>query len=91
LPGGSRLRLDLFAPGVAIASASHRSDTGTVTFDGTSMAAPHVAGAAALHLAGHPGATPAQVSEALVNRAVSGRVTGLGSGSPNSLLQVGNP
>ncbi|MBA2809076.1 S8 family peptidase [Streptomyces sp. KM273126] len=83
--------LDLFAPGVAITSASHRSDTGKVTFDGTSMAAPHVTGAAALYLADHRGATPAQVSQALVNRSVSGKVTGRGLGSPDKILQVDNP
>lgn len=83
--------LDLFAPGVAITSASHRGDTGRVTFDGTSMAAPHVTGAAALYLADHRGATPAQVSSALVNRAVSGKVTDRGIGSPDALLQVNNP
>ncbi|MEW2400101.1 S8 family peptidase [Streptomyces sp. NPDC046862] len=83
--------VDLFAPGVAITSASHRSDTGRVTFDGTSMAAPHVTGAAALYLADHRAATPAQVSGALVNRAVSGKVTNRGIGSPNELLQVNNP
>lgn len=83
--------VDLFAPGVAITSASHRSDTGRVTFDGTSMAAPHVTGAAALYLADHRSAGPVQVSGALVNRAVSGKVTGRGIGSPNELLQVNNP
>ncbi|MEV6594366.1 S8 family peptidase [Streptomyces acidicola] len=83
--------LDLFAPGVAITSASHRSDTGKVTFDGTSMAAPHVTGAAALYLADHREATPAQVSQALVNRSVSGKVTGRGLGSPDKILQVDNP
>ncbi|MPY55337.1 S8 family peptidase [Streptomyces acidicola] len=83
--------LDLFAPGVAITSASHRSDTGKATFDGTSMAAPHVTGAAALYLADHRGATPAQVSQALVNRSVSGKVTGRGLGSPDKILQVDNP
>lgn len=84
-------RLDLFAPGVGITSASHHSDTGKVTFDGTSMAAPHVAGAAALYLADHRTATPAQVSRALVNRSVSGRVTDRGPGSPNKILQVEKP
>ncbi len=84
-------RLDLFAPGTAITSASHRSDTGKVTFDGTSMAASHVAGAAALYLADHRGATPAQVSNALTGRAVSGKVTGRGPGSPDKLLQVNAP
>ncbi|MFI1730053.1 S8 family peptidase [Streptomyces acidicola] len=83
--------LDLFAPGVAITSASHRSDTGNVTFDGTSMAAPHVTGAAALHLSDHRGATPTQVSQALVDRSVSGKVTGRGLGSPDKILQVDNP
>ncbi|WP_405882576.1 S8 family peptidase [Streptomyces sp. NBC_01136] len=83
--------LDLFAPGVAITSASYTSDTGKATFSGTSMASPHAAGAAALYLAGHPKATPAQVGKALVQRAVSGKVGGAGPGSPNKLLQVDNP
>ncbi|POX53595.1 S8 family peptidase [Streptomyces sp. Ru72] len=83
--------LDLFAPGVAITSDSNASDTGTATLSGTSMAAPHVAGAAALYLARHPKATPAQVSRALVRRAVSGKIKGAGIGSPNKLLQVDNP
>ncbi|WP_338700697.1 S8 family peptidase [Streptomyces sp. Q6] len=84
-------RLDLFAPGVDITSASYASDTGKATFSGTSMASPHAAGAAALYLADHAGATPADVGKALVGRAVPGRVTGAGLGSPNKLLQVNNP
>ncbi|MFJ8362956.1 S8 family peptidase [Streptomyces sp. NPDC093984] len=83
--------LDLFAPGAAITSDSNTSDTGTATLSGTSMATPHVAGAAALYLARHPKATPAQVSQALVRRAVSGKIKGAGIGSPNKLLQVDNP
>ncbi|MEV8596880.1 S8 family peptidase [Streptomyces sp. NPDC052012] len=80
--------LDLFAPGVAITSASAASNTGRVTYSGTSMAAPHAAGAAALYLADHRRATPAQVANALVKGAVSGKVAGRGLGSPNRLLQV---
>ncbi|MFI9614058.1 S8 family peptidase [Streptomyces sp. NPDC052023] len=80
--------LDLFAPGVSITSASHRSDAGRAVLSGTSMASPHVAGAAALYLAGRPKATPAQVSRALVAAAATGKVSGRGPGSPNKLLQV---
>ncbi|NUP15516.1 MAG: S8 family peptidase [Streptomyces sp.] len=80
--------LDLFAPGVGITSASYGSDTGKATFSGTSMASPHAAGVAALYLADHPKAAPAQVSKALVARAASGKVSGRGLGSPNKLLQV---
>ncbi|WP_055698951.1 S8 family peptidase [Streptomyces silaceus] len=84
-------RLDLFAPGTRITSASNASDSAKATFSGTSMASPHAAGAAALYLADHPAATPAQVGKALVGRATSGKVTGAGLGSPNKLLQVNNP
>lgn len=83
--------LDLFAPGVGITSAWNTSDSATDTISGTSMASPHVAGAAALYLADHPSATPAQVSKALTDRAATGKVTGAGLGSPNKLLQVNNP
>ncbi|MET9395388.1 S8 family peptidase [Streptomyces sp. NPDC006624] len=80
--------LDLFAPGVAITSASAASDTARATFSGTSMASPHAAGAAALYLADHRRATPAQVSRALTAAATTGRVSGRGLGSPDKLLRV---
>ncbi|MFE7765377.1 S8 family peptidase [Streptomyces sp. NPDC057438] len=81
--------LDLFAPGVSVTSASHRDDTRAATHSGTSMAAPHAAGAAALYLADRPRASPADVRGALVERAVSGKVKERRAGSPNRLLQVG--
>ncbi|MBR8643581.1 S8 family peptidase [Streptomyces tuirus] len=81
--------LDLFAPGSSITSAWSSSDSATNTISGTSMASPHVAGAAALHLAANPAATPAQVSAALTAAATTGVVTSPGSGSPNRLLNVG--
>ncbi|MER5795752.1 S8 family peptidase [Streptomyces sp. NPDC001980] len=80
--------VDLFAPGVAITSDANASDTARATYSGTSMAAPHVAGAAALYLAGHRKATPAQVAKALIAGAASGKVSGAGRGSPNRLLRV---
>lgn len=78
--------LDLFAPGVDITSAWKDGDTATNTISGTSMATPHTAGAAALYLASHPSATPAQVRDALVNDATNGKVTDPRAGSPNRLL-----
>ncbi len=80
---------DLFAPGDAITSAWYTGDTATNTISGTSMATPHVAGAAALVLAATPSATPSQVWSSLSASATTGVVTGAGSGSPNRLLHVG--
>jgi subtilisin family serine protease len=81
--------VDVFAPGISIPSTWNTSDTATNTISGTSMATPHVAGAAALYLAGHPGDTPAQVQAAIVGNATTGVVTSPGSGSPNRLLYTG--
>lgn len=73
---------------MSITSASIASNTGRVTYSGTSMAAPHAAGVAALYLADHRKAPPAQVAKAMASGAVSGKVSGRGLGSPNRLLQV---
>ncbi|WP_406446615.1 S8 family peptidase [Streptomyces sp. NBC_01613] len=80
--------LDIFAPGSSITAGYNTSDTATATLSGTSMATPHVAGAAAVYLAGHTSSTPAQVATALVNGATSGVVTSAGTGSPNKLLKL---
>ncbi|MEU0358869.1 S8 family peptidase [Streptomyces cyaneofuscatus] len=82
--------VDIFAPGSSITSTWNTSDSATNTISGTSMASPHVAGAAALYLADNPGSTPAQVSAGLVAAATPNVVGNPGTGSPNRLLYVGS-
>ncbi|MFJ6672992.1 S8 family peptidase [Actinosynnema sp. NPDC091369] len=80
--------LDIFAPGSSITSAWNTSDTATNTISGTSMATPHVAGAAARYLQGNRSATPAQVASYLVGQSTPSKVTSPGTGSPNRLLYL---
>ena len=80
--------VDLYAPGSSVTSSWNTSDTATNTISGTSMATPHVTGGAALYLADHPSAAPADVANALEGDATNGVITSLGSGSPNLLLRV---
>ncbi|WP_063765619.1 S8 family peptidase [Herbidospora cretacea] len=80
--------LDVFAPGTDITSAWYTSPTAKNTISGTSMATPHVVGAAALILSGTPTATPAQIRDTLVKNGVTGVVGNPGSGSPNVLLNT---
>ncbi|MEQ1664259.1 MAG: S8 family peptidase [Bdellovibrionales bacterium] len=70
--------VDIAAPGVKVYSTtvgSTYADTvidllGTkVTWDGTSMATPHVAGAAALYISAHPNANWREVKAAILNSA----------------------
>jgi len=56
--------VDIMAPGVRIESTWPGGVTYSIS--GTSMASPHVAGAAALYRADNPGSTPAGVKDALV-------------------------
>ncbi|MDQ8163535.1 MAG: S8 family serine peptidase, partial [Gemmatimonadota bacterium] len=78
--------VDVFAPGSSITSAWFTSSTATNTISGTSMASPHVAGAAALYLEGAPTASPATVTSAILGSSTLNNVTNPGTGSPNRLL-----
>jgi subtilisin family serine protease len=78
--------VDLYAPGVGIKSASSSSTTATALMSGTSMASPHVAGAAAVMLSRSPGLVPADVAAKLLSAATSGAVSAATAGTPNRLL-----
>ncbi|WP_233581123.1 S8 family peptidase [Streptomyces triticirhizae] len=80
--------VDLYAPGVGIVSTWHTSDTATATLSGSTSAAAHVAGVAALHLADEPTAAPADVWTAIEAAAVPDRLRDVPPGTANLLLQV---
>jgi subtilisin family serine protease len=82
--------VDLFAPGVDITSSSIDSSTATETLSGTSMAAPHVAGAVALTLASTRSASVGAITTNVVNSASNSRVGDPGDRSPNRLLYIGS-
>ncbi|KJY89334.1 alkaline serine protease [Pseudoalteromonas piscicida] len=77
--------VDVFAPGSSITSAWIGSNSATKTISGTSMASPHVAGVAALHLSKSPNLNPAQVTAAISNNASQNKISDL-VGSPNKLV-----
>lgn len=78
--------LDLFAPGSSITSAWYTGTTAVQMISGTSMAAPHVAGVAALALAANPSSTPDMVTRFLLDNASLNKVGSAGTGSPNRLV-----
>jgi len=80
---------NIWAPGSDILSAGHRSDTGTATMSGTSMACPHVAGGAALLLEKNPGLTSTGVLDALGANAIKNKISGLKFDDTNHFLFVG--
>jgi aqualysin 1 len=81
--------VDLFAPGSFIYSAATTDDNAYRLMSGTSMAAPHVAGAAALYLQLNPSATPAQVANAITSTATTRAVGMIDRSTPDLLLYAG--
>ena len=80
--------LDLYAPGSAITSTVLGG--GTASYSGTSMAAPHVAGAAAVYWSFRPAASAGEVIAAVVNQSTPNvlALPSTASQSPNRLLNV---
>jgi minor extracellular serine protease Vpr len=74
--GGSLFKPDLSAPGERIVSAGMGTGTGSLQLDGTSMAAPHVAGAAALLRQKHPKLDQSAIKALLQNSTVPASVFG---------------
>lgn len=86
--------VDLFAPGVSITSAWIGSNTAANTISGTSMAAPHAAGVAALYLQVNPAAAPAAVRDAIYAATTKGIVADSKTASNHllySLVGEGSP
>jgi subtilisin family serine protease len=78
----------IFAPGQNVLSAWIGSNTATNTISGTSMACPHVTGILADAWIAQTGMTGQQLKAHIINRALEGRVTNPGAGSPNRLAQT---
>jgi PKD repeat protein len=82
--------VDILAPGSSITSAWYTGDGATNTISGTSMATPHVVGAAALYLAANSSASPTTVASALTQNASANKIKlhsrSTSGGTPNLLL-----
>ena len=80
--------VDIFAPGSGITGGWYGSASATNTISGTSMATPHVTGAAAVFLGLNPTASVAQVADALKSQSTKGAVQGLDATTVNNLLYI---
>jgi subtilisin family serine protease len=80
--------VDLLAPGTDITSAGSTSDTARAVMSGTSMACPHVSGAAALMMSAHP-MSGIEVKYSLLSHATQDQISNPGLATPNLLLYAG--
>jgi hypothetical protein len=82
--------VDIFAPGTNILSARN-ADTGSTLMSGTSMACPHVAGAAALLFGENPSLTSSALTDLLLSKASFDKIASIPSSpaSPNKMLYTG--
>jgi subtilisin family serine protease len=78
--------VDIFAPGTNIVSAKATDPAGSTVMSGTSMATPHVSGVAALYLAQHPTAKPAEVAKAIEDNGIHNALNNAQSQYGNILL-----
>lgn len=83
--------LDIYAPGYQITSASHLDDVSIRQASGTSMAAPHVAGLAALYLEKHPEITPEVLQAEIIKNATPDAVTNIPSGTASLAHSLWDP
>jgi len=81
--------VNIWAPGSSVLSAGITSDSSSSTKSGTSMACPHVSGAAALVLEADSSKNAAAVLQELLATAAVGEISGLLAGDTNALLYVG--
>jgi len=79
---------NIYAPGSAINSADARSDTGSRSLSGTSMACPHVSGAAALLLEEDNSLNRDQILSKLHERARKNFISGIRANDPVEFLWV---
>jgi subtilisin family serine protease len=63
---------EISAPGVSVNSAYSTSDTAYARLSGTSMAAPHIAGAAALLISARPGVAIAEIERVFISTTFKG-------------------
>ncbi|KAI9093044.1 peptidase S8/S53 domain-containing protein [Phlyctochytrium arcticum] len=80
----------VFAPGVFIKSAWKAGPDPFVVLNGTSMAAPHVTGAAAVYLSLNPQLNPRELRDLIINRSDAGQISQLDKSSPNKIVSLAN-